>query len=219
MNRPEYELLAQLRTAPPPKAETKIRLVEEDEATGETAAVYQYFRDQTGRQDVPGILKCFATDPAFARQMVDISSSLLFSDGFLTRRQKELIATYVSYLNACPYCLDSHGFFLIVHGTAEETERSVATGDLTVLADAERQLLLYLGKVNSESFLTTREDVLRLCNLGWQEEQIAEAVHVTAMMGLCNRVANAFGLPSQDLLSLKSDQRSLNGLKARALNV
>ena len=152
MSRPEYELLAQLRTAPPPKAETKIRLIEEDEATGETAATYQYFRDQTGRQDVPGILKCFATNPAFARQMVDISSSLLFSDGFLTRLQKELIATYISHLNTCPCCLDSHGLFLIVYGAAEEIAQSIANGDL---------------------------------------------------MGLCNRVANAFGLYSQGLLSLK----------------
>jgi uncharacterized peroxidase-related enzyme len=196
MIRREYELLEQLQTAPLSKAETKIRLIEEDEATGETAAVYQYFRDQTGRQDVPGILKCFATNPAYARRMVDISSSLLFSDGALARRQKELIATYISHLNACPYCLDSHGFFLMVHGAAEETVRSVSSGDLT---------MLYLRKVNAESFRTAREDVLRLCNLGWQEEQIAEAIHVATIMGLCNRVANAFGLSSQGLLSRRRD--------------
>lgn len=204
MNRPESELPAQLRNTSPPGSETKIRLIEEDDASKEAAVVYQYFRDQTGRQDVPGILKCFATNPAYAQQMVNISSSLLFSDGILTRRQKELIATYISYLNACPYCLDSHGFFLIVHGgEATEIAQSVATGDLARIADIERQLLLYLSKVNSESFRTTREDVLRLCNLGWQEEQIAEAVHVATMMGLCNRVANAFGLSSRGLLSLK----------------
>jgi len=203
MIRPEYELLAQLRSVPAPEAETKIRVTEEQDATGEVAAVYQYFRDQTGRQDVPGILKCFATSPAFARGMVDISSSLLFSDGNLTRRQKELIATYISYRNACPYCLDSHGFFLIAHGAEEETAHRIANGDLTELKNTERQLLLYLDKVNSESFRATREDVQRLCSLGWREEQIAEAIHVTAMMGLCNRVANAFGLSSQSLLSLR----------------
>jgi uncharacterized peroxidase-related enzyme len=205
MSRPEYELLAQRRVPPSAKSATKIRVVEEDEATGETADVYQYFRDQTGRRDVPGILKCFATSPAYARQMVDLSSSLLFSDGSLTRRQKELIATYVSHLNACPYCLDSHGFFLIAHGAREETARGVSNGNLIGIEDADRQLLLYLGKVNSESFRTTREDVLRLSNFGWSEEQIAEAIHVTTVMGLCNRVANAFGLPPQGLL--ESTQR------------
>lgn len=203
MSRPEYELLSRLKSERPARAETKIRMIEEEEAAGEAAVAYQYFRDQTGRQDVPGILKCFGTNPAFARQMVDISSSLLFCDGALTRRQKELIATHVSQLNACPYCFDSHGFFLVVHGASRQTVCDLAAGNLAQLSEAERELLLYLGKVERESFKTTPEDVQHLRDLGWQEEQIAEAVHVATMMGFCNRVANAFGLPSHNLLSLQ----------------
>jgi hypothetical protein len=38
----------------------------------------------------------------------------------------------------------------------------------------------------------------------WSEAQVAEAVHLATMMGLYNRMANAFGLPSQNLLALKS---------------
>ena len=202
MSRPEYELLAKLKRPQPTKAETKIHIVEEDDAVGETAAAYQYFRDQTGRQDVPGILKCFATNPAFARQMVDASSSLLFCDGALTRLQKELIATYVSHLNACPYCFDSHGFFLAVHGASRQTVDDLAAEDLSQLSQADRELLLYVRTVERESFKTAREDVQRLLDLGWQEQQIAEAVLVATMMGLCNRIANAFGLPTQNLLSM-----------------
>lgn len=205
MNRPESQSLAQLRAASLHGSETKIRVAEEDDASEGVAAVYQYFREQTGRQDVPDILKCFATNPAYAQSMVDISSSLLFGDGLLTRRQRELIATYISHLNTCQYCLDSHGSFLIIHGgEAAGIAQSVALGDLTGIETMERQLLLYLGKVNAESFRATREDVLRLCSLGWREEQIAEAVHVATVMGLCNRVANAFGLSSRGLLTLKS---------------
>lgn len=204
MNRPEYELLSRLKTHGPTTAETKIRLIAEEEATGEAAAAHQYFRDQTGRQDVPGILKCFATNPAFARQMVDVSSSLLFCDGAITRRQKEMIATYISQLNACPYCLDSHGFFLAILGEPKQTVDNLAANNLAQISEMERELLLYLGNVERESFKTTAEDVQRLRDLGWLESQIAEAVLVAAMMGFCNRVANAFGLLSQDLLSLLS---------------
>jgi len=203
VDRPEYELLSKLKTHNPATAETKIRLIAEKEATGETAAAYQYFRDQTGRQDVPGILKCFATNPAFARQMVDVSSSLLFCDGALTRRQKEMIATYISQLNACPYCFDSHGFFLTVQGESRQTIDDLAANNLAPLSEMDRELLLFLGKVERESFKTTAEDVQRLRDLGWLEYQIAEAVLVAAMMGFCNRVANAFGLPTQNLLSLQ----------------
>jgi uncharacterized peroxidase-related enzyme len=204
VSRPEYELLARLRPSPVEQSETKIAMVAESEAEGETAAVYQYFRDQTGRQDVPGILKCFATDPGYARHMVDLSSSLLFSDGKLSRRHKEMIATWVSSLNRCPYCFDSHGFFLQVQGGSEAVLRSFAERDLQIaaLTDAEQKLLAYVEKVNGASFRTTREDVESLIAAGWSEEQIAETVHVATMMGLCNRVANAFGLGSQDLLAL-----------------
>lgn len=48
----------------------------------------------------------------------------------------------------------------------------------------------------------TRGPNFQLCGLGWSKEQIAEAVRVAAMMGLCNRVANAFGLTSQGFLDL-----------------
>ena len=187
----------QSRTAFSQQPPTKIRIVEEDTATGEAASVYQYFRDLMGRQNVPDILKCFAFDPAFARHMIDLSSVLLFSDGFLTRRQKELIATYVSSRNACPYCFDSHGSFLIAHGASRQTVENLASGSLASLPEPEMQLLLYLGKVEKESFRTTAEEVQQLRDLGWREEQIAEAVHVAAMMGFCNRIANAFGLPSR----------------------
>ena len=78
MNRPEYELISQLRSLPRSKVETKIPIIEEDEASGDAVAAYAYFRQQTGREDVPGILKCFGTNPVFLRQMIDISASLLF---------------------------------------------------------------------------------------------------------------------------------------------
>ena len=66
-----------------------------------------------------GILKCFGTNPAAARQMVDMGSAVLFSDGYLTRRHKEMIATYISSLNTCPCCLDSHGFSLTALGVTK----------------------------------------------------------------------------------------------------
>ena len=44
MSRPESEL----------SVPTKLRIIEEADAEGETAAAYQYCRDTMGRQDVPG---------------------------------------------------------------------------------------------------------------------------------------------------------------------
>ena len=82
---------------------TKIRIMEDHEATGETAAAYDYWRAGSGRQKVPGIIKCFGVRPDFLRQVVDFSNTIHFSEGHLSRRYKEMIASYVSYLNRCPY--------------------------------------------------------------------------------------------------------------------
>jgi hypothetical protein len=57
----------------------------------------------TGRNFIPGILKCFSLRPDFLRQVMAFSNTVHFSEGHLTRGQKEMIATYVSGLNRCPY--------------------------------------------------------------------------------------------------------------------
>ena len=90
-------------TFPTPNAQTKIRIIEDREATGDAAAAYDYWRASSGRQQVPGIIKCFGSRPDFLRQVVGFSNTIHFSEGHLTRRHKEMIATYVSYLNRCPY--------------------------------------------------------------------------------------------------------------------
>ena len=55
--------------------------------------------------------------------------------------------------------------------------------------------------VTKAAYKTTAADVQKLRDAGWREEQIAEAVYVTAMFAFFNRVADAFGVPSQDYLS------------------
>ena len=81
----------------------RIQWIEEDAATGEAAEAYRDWMEQTGRDRIPGILKCMSLRPDFFRQVVDFSNTLHFSEGHLTRRVKEMIATYVSGLNRCPY--------------------------------------------------------------------------------------------------------------------
>jgi hypothetical protein len=82
---------------------TKIDIIKEHEATGDAAAAYEFFRVTSGRREVPWIIRCFGARPDFLRQVVEFSNTVHFSEGHLTRRHKELIASYVSYLNRCPY--------------------------------------------------------------------------------------------------------------------
>ena len=82
----------------------RIGWVDESDAAGEVAKVYaEWMAANPGRPQIPGILKCLSLRPDLFRGMVEISDRVHFSDGHLTRRLKEMIATYVSGLNRCPY--------------------------------------------------------------------------------------------------------------------
>ncbi|HTC47644.1 MAG TPA: hypothetical protein VK722_10010 [Candidatus Aquilonibacter sp.] len=61
-------------------------------------------------------------------------------------------------------------------------------------------MLDYVKLITDAAYRSTAEDVQKLRDLGWKEEQIAEAVYITAMFAFFNRVADAFGVPSQDYL-------------------
>ena len=81
----------------------KIRVVEDADAAGEVARVYDEWRAKSGRQQMPGILKCFSHRPDFLREVMSFSDTVHFSEGHLMRRTKEAIASWVSWLNRCPY--------------------------------------------------------------------------------------------------------------------
>ncbi len=69
------------------------------------------------------------------------------------------------------------------------------------LTPAERTLLEYVELITKAAYRSTADDVQKLRDAGWSEEQISEAVYITAMFAFFNRVADAFGVPSQDYLT------------------
>jgi uncharacterized peroxidase-related enzyme len=183
---------------------TTIPIVEEDAATGAVAKAYADYRTRFGRDHVPGILKCFATHPSLLEQMIALASTLLFSESHLSRKIKEMIATYISALNTCPYCLDSHASFLRTQGGNDELLQALSNANLDSpsLNLRERRMLDFVGKVTIESHKISPDDINLMKGVGWDQQEIAETVHIAALFACFNRVANAFGLPSQNLLEL-----------------
>jgi uncharacterized peroxidase-related enzyme len=210
METPEYELLAQRGIASAPVKARNLPLVSESSASPEVTKLYDQFRSRFGLPQVPGILQCFATHPPLLEHMMAMSETLLFSDGALTRRQKEMIATFVSSTNHCDYCSDCHGFFYRVHGGSIKSLVALLACDphAGTFTKAEHALLEFVSAVNRGGESVTPTAVQDLRNHGWTDLQIAEAIHLTALFATFNRVVNAFGLPSRELLA---DASLLNG--------
>lgn len=191
-----------------PSSAANLPVVEEADVAGEVAELYERFRSHFGRPRVPGIVKCFATHPALLRNMMGLAEDLLFVDGFLTRRHKEMIATLVSTENTCPYCADSHGYSLRTLGGSAEQLAAIEARDLTstTFSPQDQVLLAFVDKVTRASHVIQRGDIEKLIESGWSEAQISEAVHIAALFAAFNRIVNAFGVPSQHLLDFYRDQ-------------
>ena len=57
----------------------------------------------TSPNQLPGIMRTMSLEPDIMMAMQDIAGKMHFSEGALSRRQKEMIAAYVSALNKCKY--------------------------------------------------------------------------------------------------------------------
>jgi len=80
----------------------RIRIIQESEASGETAAIYDEVRKTFGMPIVPDVMKLVSTRPDFLRVFHD-SYRAMFTGGYLPRQLKEMIATVVSKTNSCQY--------------------------------------------------------------------------------------------------------------------
>jgi uncharacterized peroxidase-related enzyme len=208
---PEYQRLAQHGNARPVHAEN-LPVVSEADASPEVQALCARFREDFGRPQIPGILQCFATHPPLLAHMLGLAESMLFTEGALGRKTKEMIATFVSSQNKCEYCADSHGYFLRMHGGTPDLLAAAMACDVhsKTLSPADGALLRFVQKVTDTAELVQPKDIEQLRTAGWTDLQIAEAIHLAALFACFNRVVSAFGLESQGLLAMYNSDAASN---------
>jgi alkylhydroperoxidase family enzyme len=78
------------------------------------------------------------------------------------------------------------------HGAAE----ALRNGDLDAagLTPQEHKLLKFVETISQSAYRVTDEQVEGLREVGWSDEQIAEAAYVAALFSLFVRLADTFGI-------------------------
>jgi hypothetical protein len=80
----------------------RIAWIEDEDADGALADLYALARTESPTGEVPGIYRTMSLRPDFLAAIRD-AARMHFSDGFLSRAQHEMIASYVAALNRCHY--------------------------------------------------------------------------------------------------------------------
>jgi uncharacterized peroxidase-related enzyme len=136
-----------------------------------------------------GIRSAMAFRPETAKPLNELVEVLLRGPHSLTPRERELIATYVSYLNDCYYCQTIHGAIAAasLNDDEELVKRVKADFQHSDISDKLKALLVIASKVQKGGKHVTADDVEHARSLGATDLEIHDTVLISAMFCMCNR--------------------------------
>jgi uncharacterized peroxidase-related enzyme len=114
---------------------------------------------------------------------------LLRSDEGLSRSDRELIATHVSYLNDCFYCHNSHGEIACIYLDGNKDLVDEVRKDYlhAPISDKLKALLQIAGKVQQSGKAVTEKDIQHACACGATDKDIHDTVLIAAAFCMFNR--------------------------------
>lgn len=161
----------------------------------------------------PGLDKVFRRFPHTVMPLLEYHDRLLRDPSPLTVAERELIAAYVSGLNACTYCHGAH----VVAARAFGIDSDLFDGlmgnlETSAVDDKLKPLLAYVGKLTKTPSMMAEADAQRVYDAGWDEQALFDAVSVCALFNFMNRIVEGSGIKSNPL---EADQAELDARMAR----
>ncbi|WP_083781513.1 carboxymuconolactone decarboxylase family protein [Roseovarius sp. 217] len=137
----------------------------------------------------------YARFPHNVRPLMEYTDGLLRGDGELSVGERELIATYVSALNACSFCTGAHRAYAEVFGIDGALIDALIEDFETAPVDERlRPVLAYVAKLNTLPSKLIKRDAQAVYDAGWSEAALYEAVQVCALFNMMNRIIEGTGV-------------------------
>ena len=145
--------------------------------------------------DAPDLSDVFKTFPEGAADILRLSDTIMCDEAAVHQGDRELIAAYVSALNACQFCTGSHmnaaEAFGVDPGLLTELLIDVETASVN---DALKPLLRYVEKLTQTPARMTEQDAQAVFAAGWSEAALYDAVKVCALFNFMNRIVEGTGV-------------------------
>jgi uncharacterized peroxidase-related enzyme len=139
-------------------------------------------------QELPGIRALLAFRPETAKPLGDLADALLHAPGTLSPGERELIAAYVSRLNNCTFCHNSHAAIAACHLDDEPlVESAIENPDRADISEKMKALLAVAAKVQLSGRSVQAADIERARRAGATDTEIHDAVLIAAAFCMYNR--------------------------------
>ncbi len=153
--------------------------------------VFAAIREQFGF--LPNFFPAQTARPDLINAEVALTGNLLLTEGALARRQKEYIFLVCSAANLSTYCVTAHCEIVrMLKLEGPEPEQIAIDHVHAKIPIADKALLNFCTKLNSQPSKVGASDIDALRTYGFSEQQILEAVLLVGWAKFANTVA--FGL-------------------------
>ena len=137
----------------------------------------------------------FQKFPRGGTALGQFSDELLRGDSELTIGEREMLAAFVSGLNACNFCHENHKVIAELHGVDPAVLESLLDSDEVGGLDKKwRPLFAYIRKLTESPSRLTDADAQSVLSAGFSEAALFDAISVCALFNFMNRIVEGCGV-------------------------
>lgn len=145
--------------------------------------------------ETPHLADVFKAFPDHIRPLLLYHDALLRGESPLSIAERELIAAYVSGLNACNFCFGAHKMMARAFGVDEAMiDALIEDVDAAPVDEKLKPILKYVAKLQDLPPRLRDADAQAVYEAGWPEQALFDAVQVAALFNLMNRIIEGTGV-------------------------
>lgn len=174
-----------------------IKEIDEDDATGELAGIYQALVASRGK--LSNIMQVHSLNPQAMQKHLDLYMHLLFGKSQLSRAEREGIAVVVSASNNCAYCVSHHAAALSRYEKDKQKIDDLIAGlRFAEPGDRHSRIMRYAATLTLSPSEIAETDIEGLRQAGLTDDAILDVNLITAYFNFVNRIALGLGVEFSD---------------------
>ena len=143
----------------------------------------------------PHLADVYRAFPEAVKPLLAYHDALLRGDSPLSVAERELIAAFVSGLNACSFCFGAHKNYARAFGVDEAViDAMVADLETAPVDEKLKPILRYVAKLKTLPPRLTDADSRAVYDAGWSERALFDAIQVAALFNYMNRIIEGAGV-------------------------
>lgn len=151
-----------------------------------------FFKEFPDTVHLADVLRTF---PVALKPLMEFHDTVLRGPSPLSIGEREMLAAFVSKLNRCRFCFNSHRVYAAFYGFDPELFEKLEQDIDSAGVDPKLiPILKYAKKITLDHAAIEKADVDACLDAGWEPRAVNDAAMVAALFNYMNRIIHAMGV-------------------------